>query len=64
MEDRYLIEGPAGSIECHSVSLRDRDLWVLCDPHPLYGGNMEVAVLHAVSSSLQKVGTSNVKFNF
>ena len=39
--------------------------WViLCHPHPLYGGDMDSSVVHALQSVLTARGFSTLRFNF
>lgn len=59
------IVGPAGRIE--AVEERPegelRGVVVLCHPHPLYGGDMDDAVLTAVKTPLLAAGYACVRYN-
>jgi alpha/beta superfamily hydrolase len=39
-------------------------LWVICHPHPLYGGNMENNVVEAICQQAGGTGLAWLKFNF
>jgi len=39
-------------------------LVVVCHPHPLYGGNMDNRVVHAVCQKVGERGLASLKFNF
>ena len=37
---------------------------LLCHPHPLYGGDMDNSVIHALRSAVQGLGWGTLRFNF
>jgi len=39
-------------------------LVVVCHPHPLYGGNMDNRVVHAICQKVGEKGLASLKFNF
>ncbi len=39
-------------------------LVVVCHPHPLYGGNMDNKVVHALCQKMGEKGLASLKFNF
>lgn len=62
------IDGPAGDLEIEvksdSLDLQPSRFAVLCHPHPLYGGNMNDAVVSAMEDGLIRHGLSTLRFNF
>jgi alpha/beta superfamily hydrolase len=67
--ENFLLEGPAGRIEClikhpppggTDISAAA----VVCHPHPLFGGTMHNKVVHAAASALEKAGIPALRFNF
>ena len=63
---RVLIPGPAGDIECiQATPVSDiRGVCLICHPHPLYGGAMTNKVTYMLASSALHCGLVAMRFNF
>ena len=58
------VTGPAGNLEV-VINEENKTLWaILCHPHPLYGGNMDDAVVRIVEKALSNQRISTLRFNF
>ena len=58
------VTGPAGNLEV-VINEENKTLWaILCHPHPLYGGNMDDAIVRIVEKALsnQRISTQRFKF--
>ncbi|MCF6264491.1 MAG: alpha/beta fold hydrolase [Xanthomonadales bacterium] len=64
----FLLEGPAGSLECLSDSpdeaLALPATAVLCHPHPLHGGTMHNKVVTIMDRALRESGVRTLRVNF
>ena len=65
------IQGPAGRLEIGVQSGRNssnrnvaRPVAILAHPHPLYGGDMDNAVVRRTAQRLEEHGFDTVRFNF
>ena len=58
------VTGPAGNLEV-VINEENKTLWaILCHPHPLYGGNMDDAIVRIVEKALARQRISTLRFNF
>ena len=58
------VTGPAGNLEV-VINEENKTLWaILCHPHPLYGGNMDDAIVRIVENALASQRISTLRFNF
>ena len=58
------VTGPAGNLEV-VINEENKTLWAsLCHPHPLYGGNMDDAIVRIVEKALASQCISTLRFNF
>ena len=58
------VTGPAGNLEV-VINEENKTLWaILCHPHPLYGGNMDDAIVRIVEKALSNQRISTLRFNF
>ena len=58
------VTGPAGNLEV-VINEENKTLWaILCHPHPLYGGNMDDAIVRIVEKALASQRISTLRFNF
>ena len=67
--ESFLLEGPAGPIECLLRHPPDgspvrHGAAVVCHPHPLFGGSMHNKVVHAAAVALSTLGLPVLRFNF
>lgn len=62
----YLIEGPAGALECvlEDPAHAPLGLAVVAHPHPLHGGTMDNKVVHTLCRAFMLGGCRVVRFNF
>lgn len=64
--ENFVLEGPAGRLECllKSPPGRPEAAAVVCHPHPVFGGNMHNKVVHAVAGAIAGAGLPVLRFNF
>jgi alpha/beta superfamily hydrolase len=62
-----LLDGPAGKLEAlleEPEAGVPRQSWLVCHPHPLYGGTMHNKVVHRVARGARRAGAVVLRFNF
>ena len=59
-----LINGPAGRLETSLQAGSVESLFIICHPHPHFGGSMDDRIVVALSKSLNELGASVIRFNF
>jgi alpha/beta superfamily hydrolase len=62
-----LLDGPAGKLEAmleEPETGAPRQAWLVCHPHPLYGGTMHNKVVHRVARGARRAGAVVLRFNF
>ena len=64
--ENFLVQGPAGRLECllKSPPGLPEAAAVVCHPHPGFGGNLHNKVVHKLSSTLADLGGVALRFNF
>ncbi len=66
--ETFLIDGPAGRLECllktPAGDRRPPGAALVCHPHPLFGGSMHNKVVHAAALALSSEGLPVLRFNF
>jgi len=66
--ETFLIDGPAGRLECLLKTPADggrpAGAALVCHPHPLFGGSMHNKVVHATAVALASAGLPVLRFNF
>lgn len=64
-ESRFLIKGPAGSLEvAASVSDQVKAILIVCHPHPLFQGSMDNKVVTTLTRSFRELGVTTYRFNY
>ena len=58
------INGPAGKLETSLQAGSVEFLFIICHPHPHFGGSMDDRIVVALSKSLNELGASVIRFNF
>ena len=58
------IKGPAGKLETSLQAGSVEFLFIICHPHPHFGGSMDDRIVVALSKSLNELGASVIRFNF
>ena len=58
------INGPAGKLETSLQAGSVESLFIICHPHPHFGGSMDDRIVVALSKSLNELGASVIRFNF
>ncbi len=58
------INGPAGKLETSLQAGSVEFLFIICHPHPHYGGSMDDRIVVALAKSLNELGASVIRFNF
>ena len=58
------INGPAGKLETSLQAGSVEFLFIICHPHPHFGGSMDDRIIVALSNSLNELGASVIRFNF
>ena len=62
--ESVFVNGPAGELEAkHQAGCSDY-LFIICHPHPHFGGSMDDRIVLALSNLLNELGTSVIRFNF
>jgi alpha/beta superfamily hydrolase len=64
MDQPLTISGAAGNLQARLTSAETSAIAVLCHPHPLYGGNMQDAVLDVLADVLVEQEITCLRFNF
>jgi alpha/beta superfamily hydrolase len=64
MDQPLTISGAVGNLQATLTSADTSVIAVLCHPHPLYGGNMQDAVLETLTEVLVEQGITCLRFNF
>lgn len=71
MTDRIFLDGPAGRLEAvlgtatnSTATCVPRGTAVVAHPHPLYGGDMDNAVVTTVFQAFRRAGFDALRFNF
>jgi alpha/beta superfamily hydrolase len=62
-----LLEGPAGKLEAlleEPEAGAPDQAWLVCHPHPLYGGTMHNKVVHRAARGARRAGAVVLRFNF
>jgi alpha/beta superfamily hydrolase len=62
-----MLAGPAGNLEAlleEPDGGAPHEAWVVCHPHPLYGGTMHNKVVHRLARGLRRAGAVVLRFNF
>ena len=65
--ESLLLDGPIGKLEALLEEPEDRPLraaWLVCHPHPLYGGTMHNKVVYRLARGLRRSGAVVLRFNF
>ena len=58
------VTGPAGNLEV-IINEENKTQWaILCHPHPLFGGNMDDAIVRITEKALANRQISTLRFNF
>ena len=64
MNENTFIAGPSGNLEV-AINEQNPTRWaILCHPHPLYGGNMDDAIVRITETALKMQRFSTLRFNF
>ncbi|UAW98979.1 alpha/beta fold hydrolase [Halopseudomonas nanhaiensis] len=64
-EQKFLIQGPAGTIEALVTRAENpTGLAVICHPNPVQGGTMHNKVVHTLMRAARDCGATTVRFNF
>ena len=58
------INGPEGKLEASLQAGSVEFLFIICHPHPHFGGSMDDRIVVALSKLLKKLGASVIRFNF
>ena len=62
-----LLDGPAGKLEAlleEPETEAPHQAWLVCHPHPLYGGTLHNKVVHRVARGARRAGAVVLRFNF
>ncbi len=60
---KSLIPGPAGQLEI-DLTEGDGPWWLVCHPHPQFGGNMDNKVVVTLARALSSCGMKVIRFNY
>jgi len=66
-KESLLLDGPAGKLECLleiPANYQNRQVALLCHPHPLYQGTMHNKVVHTLARAMHEMGIATLRFNF
>jgi uncharacterized protein len=66
LNDRLLIDGPAGALESilEDAGMPGPSYAVVCHPHPLFGGTMDNKVVTTLARALRDARVPTLRFNF
>ena len=62
--ESVFVNGPAGKLETSLQAGSIEFLFIICHPHPHFGGSMDDRIVVALSKLLKKLGASVIRFNF
>ncbi|SHF41417.1 hypothetical protein SAMN02745206_01931 [Desulfacinum infernum DSM 9756] len=62
--ERVMIEAGTHRLEAVLQTGSNKETAVLCHPHPLYGGTMDVPLILALERVYREVGLGTLRFNF
>ena len=62
--ESLFVNGPAGKLETSLQAGSVESLFIICHPHPYFGGSMDDRIVVALSESLNELGASVIRFNF
>ena len=62
--ESVFVHGPAGKLEARLHAGYSDYLFIICHPHPHFGGSMDDRIVLALSNILNELGTSVIRFNF
>ena len=62
--ERVFVNGPAGKLETSLQAGSVDSLFIICHPHPHFGGSMDDRIVVALSILLNELGASVIRFNF
>jgi uncharacterized protein len=65
--EAHLIDGPAGKLEALLEEPEDSspsEAFLVCHPHPLFGGTMHNKVVYRIARGLRRAGAVVLRFNF
>jgi len=68
--ESHLIAGPAGNLEAlleepeDSQETPPREAFLVCHPHPLFGGTMHNKVVYRIARGMRRAGAVVLRFNF
>ena len=62
--ESVFVNGPAGKLEARLHAGCSDYLFIICHPHPHFGGSMDDRIVLALSNILNELGTSVIRFNF
>ena len=62
--ESLFVNGPAGKLETSLQAGPVESLFIICHPHPHFGGSMDDRIVVALSKSLNELGASVIRFNF
>ena len=62
--ESVFVKGPAGKLEARLHAGCSDLLFIICHPHPHFGGSMDDRVVLALSNLLNELGASVIRFNF
>jgi alpha/beta superfamily hydrolase len=62
--ESLFVNGPAGKLETSLQAGSVASLFIICHPHPHFGGSMDDRIVVALSESLNELGASVIRFNF
>ena len=62
--ESVFVNGPAGKLEARLHAGYSDYLFIICHPHPHFGGSMDDRIVLALSNLLNELGASVIRFNF